>query len=141
MRVFQEAKAESGNTTFLQSETTSDRLVYKEYEMNTGKKTQKKTVLVQAVETETLKEILQLLAVYRLLYIYIYNAYTFPYFSRLLLDFGVDMGPPGLCWTLLVPIWPIVFWLERAARMVEFGWSLEGSKTKLAIHKILRIWC
>ena len=68
--------------------------------------------------------------------------YTFPYFSRLLLDFGVDMGPPGLCWTLLVPIWPIVFWLERAGRMVEFGWSLEGSKKKnWPYKKILRIWC
>ena len=108
-------------------------------------------MLVEAVETETLKEILynvylgggfnhflcSSLAGEMIQFDWYFSdglkpptRYTFPYFSRLLLDFGVDIGPPGLCWTLLVPIWPIVFWLERAGRMVEFGWSLEGSKKK-----------
>lgn len=118
-RVFQEAKAESGNTTSLQSETLLIDLYIKKLFWTLAKKTQKKTVLVEAVETETLKEILQLLAVHRPLYIH--NVYTCPYFSRLLLlDSRVD-GSPGLCWTLLVPIWPIVFWLEPAGRMLEFG--------------------
>ena len=64
------------------------------------------------------------------------------FFQMLLLDFGVDVGPPGLCWTLLVPIWPMVSWLERAARMVECHvpiltcilWLVLGRKLKETGH-------